>query len=127
MPPMAEALQSGWFDATFPDASDISSDLMLDPESLAAVAAFRMATGDWSQGFKLLTRGLSAGYPDARAHQQPYTTYVDYALTQHRRSVDSGQDAGIWVERLQELFVLQAFNVRYTYLVGYKLAGCCVL
>ena len=42
---MAEALQSGWFDATFPDACDVSSDLMLDAETLAAIAAFRMATG----------------------------------------------------------------------------------
>ncbi|KAL3161689.1 hypothetical protein ABBQ38_008788 [Trebouxia sp. C0009 RCD-2024] len=112
MPPMAEALQTGWFDATFPDASDLSSDLMLDPEALAAVAAFRIATGDWSQAFKMLIRGLSAGYPDARAYQQPYAAYVEYALTQHKRSLHSGQDACIWVERLQELFVLQAFNAR---------------
>ncbi|KAL3161697.1 hypothetical protein ABBQ38_008796 [Trebouxia sp. C0009 RCD-2024] len=112
MPPMAKALQTGWFDATFPDASDLSSDLMFDPEALAAVAAFRMATGDWSQGFKVLRRGLSAGYPDARAYQQPYAAYVEYALTQHKHSLGSGQDANNWAERLQEPFVLQAFNVR---------------
>ena len=112
MPPMAEALQSGWFYATFPDACDASSNLMLDPQTLAAVAAFRMATGDWSQGFKLLTRGLSAGYPEARAYQQPYTTYVEYALAQHKASLDLLKDADLWVERLKELFVLQAFTVR---------------
>ncbi|KAL3161710.1 hypothetical protein ABBQ38_008809 [Trebouxia sp. C0009 RCD-2024] len=109
---MAEALQTGWFDATFPNASDLSSDLMLDPEALAAVAAFRMATGDWSQGFKVLRRGLSAGYPDARAYQQPYTTFVEYALAQHRRALALGQDVQIWAEHLTEVLVLQAYNVR---------------
>ena len=113
MPPMAEALQTGWFDATFPDASDVSSNLMLDPETSAAIAAFRMATGDWSQGFKLLIKGLSAGYPDARAYQQPYAAYVDYGLTQHSKLLSLDQDADMWVERLTEIFVLQAFNVRY--------------
>ena len=110
---MPEALQSGWFDATFPDACDVSSDLMLDPETMAAIASFRMATGNWSQGFKVLSRGLSAGYPDARAYQQPYAAYVEYALAQHRNCLGLGNDAEIWVEHLREIFVLQAYNVRY--------------
>lgn len=97
---------------------------MLDPKNLAAVAAFRMATGDWSQGFKLLTRGLAAGYPDAGAYSQPYTTYVEHALARHRECLVAGQGAGVWEDRLKELFVLQAANVRY---LTAKLAGCCVL
>ena len=86
---MAEALQTGWIDATFPDASEVSSDLMFDPEILAEVTAFRMATGNWSQGFDILSRGLSAGYPDACAYQQPYAAYVEYALNQHSISQGS--------------------------------------
>ena len=121
---MAKALHSGWFDATFPGACDMSSALMLDPKNLAAVAAFRMATGDWSQGVKLLTRGLAAGYPDAGAYSQSYTTYVEHALARHRECLVAGQGAGVWEDRLKELFVLQAANVRY---LTAKLAGCCVL
>lgn len=114
MLPMEEALHSGWFDATFPDACEVSSDLMLDPEALAAVASFRMASGDWSHGFKVLIRGLSAGYPDACAYHQPYAAYVEYALAQHRSALGSaGKDAETWVEHLEEVFVLQAYNIRY--------------
>lgn len=113
MPPMAEALQTGWFDATFPHACEVSSDLMLHHETLAEVAAFRMATGDWSQGFELLISGLSAGYPDAGAYFQPYTVYVEHALHQHSTCLSLGEDANLWLERLRDLFVLQAYNVRY--------------
>ena len=86
---------------------------MLDPEILARVATFCMATGNWPHGFQLLRRGLSAGYPDAHAYKQPYATYVEYALNQHRNALGSGGDVDIWVKRLKELFVLQAYNVRY--------------
>ena len=86
---------------------------MLGPEVLGEVAAFRMALGNWSQGFEVLSRGLSAGYPDACAYQRPFTVYVEYAIAKHREVLGSGTDADIWVERLKELFVLQAWNLRY--------------
>ena len=111
MPPMQQALQTGWFDATFPSTSGLSA--MLGPEVLAEVAAFRMALGSWSQGFEVLSSGLSAGYPDACAYQRPFTVYVEYALAKHRELSNSGTGADIWVDRLKELFVLQAYNLRY--------------
>ncbi|KAL3141227.1 hypothetical protein ABBQ38_003568 [Trebouxia sp. C0009 RCD-2024] len=85
---------------------------MLEAAVLAEVAAFRMTTGAWSAGLDILCRGLSAGYPDACALQRPFMVYVEYAMTQHRQLLDSGKDADIWVERLKELFVLQAYILR---------------
>ena len=110
MPPMQPALQSGWFEATFPSRSGMLE--MLGPEVLAEVAAFHMATGNWSAGFDTLCKGLYAGYPDACACQQAFTVYVEYAMTQHRELLESGKDADIWVERLKEVFLLQAWNLR---------------
>ncbi|KAL3141230.1 hypothetical protein ABBQ38_003571 [Trebouxia sp. C0009 RCD-2024] len=110
LPPLQRALQSGWFDATFPSTSGVLD--MLEAAVLAEVAAFRMTMGDWSAGFETLCRGLSAGYPDACACQQPFTMYVEYAMTQHREVLGSGKDADIWVERLKEVFVLQACILR---------------
>ena len=107
---MQQALQTGWFDATFPCSSGLSA--MLDAEVLAEVAAFQMATGNWAQGFEVLSEGLAAGYPDACAYQSPFTLYVAYAMDQHKEALRSGNGANIWVERLKELLVLQAWNLR---------------
>lgn len=91
---MQPALQSGWFDATFPITSGVLD--LLEADVLAEVATFGMATANWAAGFKILCRGLSAGYPDACACQRPFTVYVEYAMTQHRQLLDSGKDADIW-------------------------------
>ena len=82
MPPMQQALQSGWFDATFPCASALS--IMLEAEVLAEVATFHMAADNWAQGFEVLSQRLTAGNPDACAYQRPFTLYLEYAMTQHK-------------------------------------------
>lgn len=107
---MQQCLQTGWFDATFPSTSGLSA--MLEAEVLAEIAAFQMATDNWAQGFELLSHGLTAGYPDACAYQRPYTLYVGYAMTQHKEVLGLDHGADVWVRRLKEVLVLQAWNLR---------------
>lgn len=113
---MQRALQSGWFDATFSSGTSALS-AMLEAEVLAEVATFQMANDNWAQGFETLSRGLSAGYPDACAYQHPFTVYVEYAVAKHRESLGLDTSAELWVQRIKELLILQAWNLRHV-LVG---------
>ena len=90
---------------------------MAEAEVLAEVATFQMATDNWAQGYETLSRGLSAGYPDACAYQHPFTVYVEYAVAKHRELLGLDTSAELWVQRIKELLILQAWNLRHV-LVG---------
>ena len=89
LPPLSEAFESGWFDATFPNACDTTADAVFGHDVMAQAASFRMAAGHWSQGFNLLFMGLSAGHPDASEYQLPFTALVEYGMTRHKEMHDS--------------------------------------
>ena len=118
MPVLSVALQSGWFDATFPNCA--SGEPHFEHDVLAKLVTFRTAAGKWSQGFDILCSGLSSGYPDACAYHTAATVYVEHAMSKHRQLVDSKTDSTLcaaWAENLKPIFILQAWILRYDLMI----------